>query len=383
MNELVRRIKMMIHTVLLGSIYWLMFRKRRQDGRKWIVLVRCDHLGDLLCSISVLRHFLDYYHRQGFAVALVVNQPYRELAEKLLPFDRIIAILPKKTSEPLYRAEVMMQLYSMKIEVLISLVACNIAFFIEIFSFAKIKHHSYLKKETDKLRMFGKYYDFHHERQIGVCIQDQHESLFREITGESATPEKLRLRELLPELAPIPDHPERYYLVFPGASAKKHCWGTDKFSSLINSIQKDFPEYTPVILGSGPDYELEQKILSGIEKRETVLPLCGKTDLKALFAWVRDAKFVIGNDSGGIHLAAAWDVPSFSIIHGGDFGSYLPNPYYQLDHPFYHRMDCFSCVDACGDPEAEHGRQPCLNAITPDEVYTAIKEFLSGDPHRD
>ena len=79
---------MMIHTVLLGSIYWLMFRKRRQDGRKWIVLVRCDHLGDLLCSISVLRHFLDYYHRQGFAVALVVNQPYRELAEKLLQIGR-------------------------------------------------------------------------------------------------------------------------------------------------------------------------------------------------------------------------------------------------------------------------------------------------------
>ena len=131
MKEFVRRIKMMIHAVLLGSLFCLMFRKRRQDGRKWVVLVRCDHLGDLLCSISVLRHFLGYYHRQGFSVALVVNQPYRELAEKLLPFDRIIAILPKKTAGPLYRIQVMVLLYSMKIEVLISLVACNIAFFIE------------------------------------------------------------------------------------------------------------------------------------------------------------------------------------------------------------------------------------------------------------
>lgn len=373
---------MTIHAILLGSLYWLMFRKRRKDGRKWVVLVRCDHLGDLLCSISVLRHFLDYYHREGFSVALVVNQPYRKLAEKLLPFDRIIAILPKKTAESLYRTRVMMQLYSMKIEVLISLVACNIAFFIEIFSFAKVKHLTYIKRETEKLRMFGKYYDFRHERQIGVCIQDQQEKLFEKITGETASPERISLRKLLPDLAPIPDHPERYYLIFPGASTKKHCWKTAGFAFLIDAIRKDFPEYTPVILGSDPDRELEQKILSEIENSKDVLALCGKTDLKDLFAWVRDAKFVIGNDSAGIHLAAAWDVPSFSIIHGGDFGSFLPNPYYRLDHPCYHWMDCFLCAGDCVDPEAEKVYRPCLQAITPNEVYTAVKEFLSGS-HRD
>lgn len=277
----------------------------------------------------------------------------------------------------------MMELYSLKIEVLISLVACNIAYFIEIFSFAKVKHLTYIKKEKDKLRMFGKYYDFHHEREIGVCIQDQHERLFEKITGESANPEKLRLRELLPELEPIPDHPERYYLVFPGAATKKHCWKTTGFAFLIDSIRKDFPEYTPVILGSDSDRELEKMILSELDDREGVLALCGKTDLKALFAWVRDAKFVIGNDSGGIHLAAAWDVPSFSIINGGDFGSFLPNPHYHLDHPFYHRLDCFQCVDDCPDPDAESGRQACLEAVTPGEVYTGIKEFLSGGQHRD
>ena len=83
MKEFVRRIKMMIHAVLLGSLFCLMFRKRRQDGRKWVVLVRCDHLGDLLCSISVLRHFLGYYHRQGFsAFFFILKVSCRESAKR-------------------------------------------------------------------------------------------------------------------------------------------------------------------------------------------------------------------------------------------------------------------------------------------------------------
>ena len=118
------------------------------------------------------------------------------------------------------------------------------------------------------------------------------------------------------------------------------------------------------------------------EDREGVLALCGKTDLKALFAWVRDAEFVIGNDSGGVHLAAAWDVPSFSIIYGGDFGSFLPNPHYHLDHPFYHRLDCFVCVDNCPDPGAGTGRQACLKAVTPEEVFAGIKAFLTDRQRR-
>ena len=379
MKALIRSVKMVIHFILLKTVYWLMFRERRKDGRKWIVLVRSDHLGDMLCSISVLRHFLDYYHRQGYSVALLVNQPYCEFVKRILPCDRVIGFHPKRIVDPIYRTGVMMQLYRMNIDVLVSLVACNIAFFVEIFSFARVKHLTYCPNEKDKLLFYGKYYDFHHVRKCGVCMQDQHERIYQEVTGETASPEKIDLHELLPDLPSIPNRPDRYYVVFPGASTRQHCWEAEKFAALINFIRRDFPEYTAVILGSDYDRAIEQKILTELVDKQNVLELCGKTDLDTLFAWGRDAEFVIGNDSGGIHLAAAWNVPSFSIVHRGDFGSFLPNPHYQKNHSFYSPLTCSECGDRDCDEWEEKGInrvRPCLASITAEEVYAEIRSFL-------
>ena len=99
---------------------------------------------------------------------------------------------------------------------------------------------------------------------------------------------------------------------------------------------------------------------------------------------MRDASFVIGNDSGGIHLAAAYGIPAFAVMHCADFGRYIPNPYYKNLWYFYHKRSCFlcrgNCVEQKFDPEKEW---PCLRDVQPEDVYPAIRDFLSGCSGKD
>gem|GEM_PF-6242814 len=88
---------------------------------------------------------------------------------------------------------------------------------------------------------------------------------------------------------------------------------------------------------------------------------------------------MIGNDSGGIHAAAAFQIPSFSVIFGTEFGRFLPNPYYLLNHSFYSGKDCLRCLGECVFPKADNQPFPCLLDVSVDEVYRAIRAFLTAE----
>jgi heptosyltransferase II len=159
------------------------------------------------------------------------------------------------------------------------------------------------------------------------------------------------------------------YVVFaPGAEygpAKR--WPQDHFASLARQL--DLPV---VLLGSAK----EASLCAGIAKVANLvqpgqcLDLAGRTTLDEALAVIAGARTMVSNDSGLMHVAAAFEVPQVAL-----FGSSSPlhtpplNPHAKViwlkdDVAYQPALDCAPCFAR----ECPLGHTRCLVDITPAEV---------------
>jgi heptosyltransferase II len=159
-----------------------------------------------------------------------------------------------------------------------------------------------------------------------------------------------------------------YYAFAPGAEygpAKR--WPVIHFAELARSL--DAPA---VLLGSGKEAALCAEI-AGAAGPGRCVDLAGKTSLADAFALIAAARSVISNDSGLMHVAAAFGVPQVAI-----FGSSSPRHTPPLndsarviwlkDDPAYRPpLDCSPCFQR----ECPLGHTRCLVDIVPERVLAA------------
>jgi heptosyltransferase-2 len=102
--------------------------------------------------------------------------------------------------------------------------------------------------------------------------------------------------------------------------------------------------------------------------------LAGQTSLIDALALISQARSVVSNDSGLMHVAAAFGVPQVAV-----FGSSSPNHTPPLsdrarvlwlkDDPAYQPpLDCAPCFER----ECPLGHTRCLNDISPERVAQAL-----------
>jgi len=159
------------------------------------------------------------------------------------------------------------------------------------------------------------------------------------------------------------------YCVFaPGAEygpAKR--WPASHFAELARSMDRP-----AVLLGSAKEAALCEEISGAAPGR--CLNLAGKTSLLHAFALIAAAKAVVSNDSGLMHVAAAFGVPQVAV-----FGSSSPlhtpplNARAQVvwlkDDPLYQPpLDCAPCFER----ECPLGHTRCLVDVTTQRVRQAL-----------
>lgn len=100
-------------------------------------------------------------------------------------------------------------------------------------------------------------------------------------------------------------------IICPAASKRERCWNTQYYADIANYIHR---KRIQVILCGGPsslDNELAQEIVK--KTRIPVTNLIGKTSLKQLYALLSKATFVLGPDTGPVHMANAAGVPVIGL----------------------------------------------------------------------
>ncbi len=161
-----------------------------------------------------------------------------------------------------------------------------------------------------------------------------------------------------------------YYTFAPGAefgSSKR--WPAAHYAQLASQL--DAPV---VLLGSGKDAPVCEEIVQGAPGR--CLNLAGKTSLMEAIALIAGARAMVSNDSGLMHVAAAFGIRQVAL-----FGSSSPlhtpplNAHAQViwlkDDPAYQPpLDCAPCFER----ECPLGHHRCLNDIPPQRVLQRLSD---------
>jgi heptosyltransferase-2 len=167
-----------------------------------------------------------------------------------------------------------------------------------------------------------------------------------------------------------------YYVLVPGAEygpAKR--WSTAHFATLAQTL----PQRTGravVLLGSGKDAPVCAEIAQAVQQAGDgrCVDLSARTSLAEALALVSAACAVVSNDSGMMHVAAAFGVPQVAI-----FGSSSPlhtpplspqaHVIWLKDDPSYQPpLDCAPCFSR----ECPLGHTRCLRDVAPARVLALL-----------
>ena len=105
--------------------------------------------------------------------------------------------------------------------------------------------------------------------------------------------------------------PQSYGLLVPGGAIHRPAkrWPIKRYAELAARI--NLKGITPIILGSSAECDLALKIKKFVPE---AIDLTGKTDLIDIGAMAKKAKFVVGNDTGPMHIASAINSPCIVLF---------------------------------------------------------------------
>ena len=159
-----------------------------------------------------------------------------------------------------------------------------------------------------------------------------------------------------------------YYVFAPGAEygpAKR--WPPGHYGAL--ALLLDAPV---VLLGSGKEAPLCEEIAAHAPGR--CLVLAGKTSLAQAFALIASARAVVSNDSGLMHVAAAFGARqvalfgSSSPLHTPPLNDGARVVWLKQDPTYAPSLDCSPCFQR----ECPLGHLRCLNDIRPERVLALL-----------
>lgn len=165
-------------------------------------------------------------------------------------------------------------------------------------------------------------------------------------------------------------------------------WEIDRHCELLNYILSH-TKVDIVLIGSEDDKENNGKLFGMLKNNERVINLTGKTSFKEWIALLANAQFVIGNDSGYIHLSYALGVQAFVIAGYWDYGRFLPYAKYDEEDAVpidirVARPECALCAYGNSSPKKqecdllvkEKGIYKCIDDISVEDAIKVIYPWL-------
>jgi heptosyltransferase-2 len=173
------------------------------------------------------------------------------------------------------------------------------------------------------------------------------------------------------DITPFGLNPQAYVVMAPGAEfgpAKR--WPTAHFGEVARRLSAECGLRT-VLLGSGKEATLCDEIQAVCPD---ALNLAGKTQLRQALSIIAASKNVVSNDSGLMHVAAAFGVPQVAVfgssspLHTPPLSDKAQVLWLKNDTTYQPALDCAPCFER----ECALGHMRCLNDVRPDQVLAAI-----------
>jgi len=306
----------------VGSLFaWplkFLYPQKKPGTISRILLIRLDHVGDVIMSTVVLRPLREAFPQAridilvaDWAYDLVKNSPYLDtvIPFNLAWFDRkrypslwtqikdlraLIKIIKKGD----YDAAVDLKGDLRQIIALfLSRVTYRISYGITGGGFLLSHNPEYRRgcHETD--------HNLDLVKELGVVIEKAKADLFVSVAAEKTAEKILKGNSI----------PERFVVLHVLSGHNQKNWQNEKFSHLVRyiGVKKGL---AVVLIGT----DREKKIVDDVIAEADIhaINLCGKTDLETLAGVIKKASLFVGIDSGPAHIAAACGVPAIILFSG-------------------------------------------------------------------
>jgi len=202
-------------------------------------------------------------------------------------------------------------------------------------------------------------------------------AFYRALAGGAAADEHPRLQfdseRLQQATAAVSLSPRNYWAFAPGAEyGPAKCWPASHYAELARALHTAHG-LPVVLLGSGKEADLCQQIADAAPGACRVL--AGKTSLIDAMALIAAARGVVSNDSGLMHVAAAFGVPQVAV-----FGSTSPEHTPPLNDKARVlwlkdelQLDCSPCFERV----CRFGHTRCLTGVPAARVQAALDNALA------
>jgi len=149
-------------------------------------------------------------------------------------------------------------------------------------------------------------------------------------------------------------------------------WPREHYITLVKNILDKYQNVV-ILLTGGKDDEPWLESIRSTAQQDRCVNFAGRTSLSELPALYSLSTFMLSNDSGPPHFASVTDMPMFVF-----FGPETPKLYCPLGNatPIYAGLACSPCVSAANHRKTACSDNVCLQAITPDQVFSILRPKL-------
>jgi len=159
--------------------------------------------------------------------------------------------------------------------------------------------------------------------------------------------------------------------IFPGALHKTKQYPPAKLAELIQLFPEDWQIY---LLGSPAEKVLADEIQAMVAR--PMINLCGELSLDELCYQIESMNFIISNDSGPMHIAAALQKAQLAIFGATDpvLGFAPLNPQAIV---VSREMECKPC-SLHGSDSCPLGHLNCMQLLTNKAIYAEVKKKITA-----
>jgi ADP-heptose:LPS heptosyltransferase len=155
-----------------------------------------------------------------------------------------------------------------------------------------------------------------------------------------------------------------------GSSLEGRRWPARYFAELADSLANGLNARI-VLFGVASESPLAEEICRLATRREQITDLTGKTDLPQLIAWVGLCRYLVTNDTGTMHIAAALGTTIvglfFAHAHPYETGPYSPGHVL-----FQARISCAPCSYG-----VQCNHIVCIHKVRPHHLYSMMQTHVS------
>ncbi len=292
----------------IGKILFFWIKKGRviKDVNR-ILIIRVDHIGDVITTIPSLRVL-----RKSFPnakISVLVRSLTKDLLMNCPYIDELIVYNPpwyrgKKDLNLLRSLRLFRNLRKRKFDLAIDFRGDLRNIFLAFLCGSKFRL-AYDVKGGDFLLTHIAHYkegSFHAiDRNLGVLEKLKIKCNDRKL--ELWIPKEVQKKIKLPY--------KKFVVIHPGSGGHLKLWTAEGFAKVADHIIKNHKSEV-VITGSPSDVKLAEMIEDKMEYQ--ALNIVGRTDLLELAEIIRRAKMLISPDSGPMHMAVALGTPTVSLF---------------------------------------------------------------------